>query len=284
MNPSTMKPGVYAGISDNEYHGAHWALSSSGARYMLKAPAVYLERMSRPRTSRTFDVGKAVHAKVLGVGAEVVSVPDDLLDKAGRVSTNAAKAWKAEREAEGSVVLPKSDLEPIRMMAEAVLGHQVARRLVEKPGIAEASVFAIDPETGEWVRARPDYLPDADGGRTVLVDLKSALDASPYGFMRACGRFGYFIQDAHYLEAVTLARGDDDPAMVFVAVEKEPPYLVSVTELGPRSIAAGRDRRREAINLWHECRVRDEWPGYPLEIVPIDIPEHLMTDDEIEVA
>lgn len=52
--------GVYAGIPDAEYHGAQWALSSSGARYLLRAPALFVARMERPRTSKAFDLGPRI--------------------------------------------------------------------------------------------------------------------------------------------------------------------------------------------------------------------------------
>lgn len=315
--------GVYAGVPDAEYHGAQWALSSSGARYLLRAPALFVARMERPRTSKAFDVGHAVHAKVLGVGGEIVTAPPegytppqvltlpdgtlgvtcppDLLSKSGTMGTGPARAWKAAEEAAGSVVLTPGEmwradaaargltvvtpgeLRTVNAMAEAVLANPDARLLVERPGVAEASVVAQDPLTGEWVRARPDYLPDRGSEQTVMVDLKTADNADPLHFGRICGRYGYQIQAAWYTEAVRLARGDEHPRIALVAVEKEPPHLVSVTELQALSHAAGMAARREAIDLWHACRKADHWPGYPAGIHPIDIPDYML-DDEIEVA
>lgn len=278
------EPGVYAGISDADYHAdpvPAGSLSSGGARQLLSSPAMFRYRQTHREEARAFDLGHAVHAKVLGVGMRVVQIPPDLLAANGAASTKAAKDFIETTRAEGRIPLKPSDFWPIERMAEAILAHPTAKALLERDGIPEASVFAADPVTGEWMRARPDFLPHPTGRRTIAVDIKTAETADPRGFRRAAAEYGYHSQHAWYIDTLTLARGDEDPALVFVVVEKSEPWLVSVCELGPDSIGKGRERNRAALDLWHRCRETGLWPGYGDQVHRIDLPVWALTEEEI---
>lgn len=83
------------------------------------------------------------------------------------------------------------------------------------------------------MRARFDFLPTdftLGAPSRVAVDLKTARDASPNGFTRAIADHSYDVQRAWYLDALRWLTGET-AEMVFVAVEKEPPYLVAVHQL-----------------------------------------------------
>lgn len=284
------EPGIYADMPDEVYHGdpvPGGSLSSSGARHILSSPAIFRYRQTHRTETRAFDIGHAVHAMVLGVGMKVVEIPAELLAANGAVSTKAAKQFIDDTRAEGRIPLKGGDFYPIRMMAEAILGHPTARALLERDGIPEASIFATDPLTGEWVRARPDFLPPCDGGRTIVVDVKTAESAHPGQFSRAAAKWGYHQQAPHYLDALTEVRGDPDPRMQFVIVEKSEPWLVSVCELDGEAIERGRQLNRDALNLWHQCREAGLWPGYGDEVHTISLPMWALwddNDDDIEVA
>lgn len=269
-------PCVVAGMSDEDYHAdpvPAGSLSSTGARRIFSSPARFAWEQQHRVEKPEFDLGHAVHAKVLGTGMQTVTIPDDLLGKGGSVSTSAAKAFVAEARAQGLVPLKAEVLAQVDEMAEAVLTHRTARLFLERPGIAEASAFAIDPVTGEWMRARPDFLPvQEEKRRTILVDLKTARSADPREFRRSVATFGYHQQHAWYADVLRAARGDTDVAMVFVVVEVEPPYLVSVCEVIDEHVQVGRDRNRAALDLWHECRQTGKWPGYGESVHPIDLP------------
>jgi hypothetical protein len=59
--------------------------------------------------------------------------------------------------------------------------------------------------------------------------------------------------------------------MVFVLVEKAPPFAVAVVELDDDAIEAGMRARREAIDLYHVCAEADYWPAYSAT-GPISLP------------
>lgn len=278
--------GVIDGMSDAEYHAdpvEGGSLSSSGAKDILRSPALYQWNRTHRVEKDTYDVGHAVHAKVLGVGLPAVEIPADILASNGATSTKAAKEFIDDARAAGLVPLKADVIREIEAMAESVLTHAVARPLLEKPGKSEQSLFAPDPTTGVWLRARLDRLPDVDRGQTVAVDLKTAVSADPSEFRNSAASYGYDIQSEFYQHALGLARGDDDIAFRFVVVEKSAPYLVSVVELDAEYAVVGRARMRRAINTYAACTDDGEWPGYAPVVHYVDPPRWLAYEEGLAI-
>lgn len=276
-------PSLVPDMPDAVYHAdpvEAGSLSSSGAKTILRSPAQYQWEREHRVEKFAYDVGHAVHARVLGVGMPVVEIPDAVLAANGATSTKAAKDFIAEARAAGKVPLKAAEIAPINAMAEKVLNHELARPLLERPGISEASLFAPDPTSGVWLRARPDRLPDATDRRTIIVDLKTARSAYPPDFQRTAAEFGYDIQDAWYRHVLSLVRGDEDPAFVFVVVEVEPPHLVSVIEMDAEYKAVGEHRMRRAIETYRTCREANTWPGYAPVVHTIEPPRWLAYAEE----
>lgn len=273
------KPCVIEDMDDATYHGdpvKGGSLSSSGAKDLLRSPAHYQHARTHRVEKAAYDVGHAVHATVLGVGMDVVVIDHD------SYRTAAAKAERDEAYAAGKTPLLAKDYEPVEAMARAVLSHPDARAVFERSGAPEASAFAPDPETGVWMRARPDFLPDHNGRRTIIGDLKTAVSADPRDFDRTAADYGYDIQAEWYQRVVRLARGDDDTAFVFVIVEKAPPYLVSVVELTGDFRITGRSRMERALRTYRQCVESDEWPGYARGIHAVEPPRWHVINEEME--
>jgi hypothetical protein len=56
------------------------------------------------------------------------------------------------------------------------------------------------------------------------------MSASPEEFAKSAMRFGYHIQEAFYRRVMALA-GEPIDRFIFIAVEKEPPFVTAVYEL-----------------------------------------------------
>lgn len=254
---------------------------------ILRTPAEYRWAKDHPplvKPSKKFDIGSAIHAKVLGTGYEAVIIPDDLLASNGAISTKAAKEFVELTRAEGKIPLLRKEFEPIDAAADAVLTHPGAKQLFAQPADGEVSVFATDPETGVDTRGRFDFLPtDFTLGvpSRVAVDLKSARDASPKGFTKAIADYGYDVQDVWYLDILRWITGEE-AEMVFVAVEKEPPYLVAVHQLPTIWKEMGRTKARRARQLYAECVASGEWPGYGAGVNLLSPPTWLIYQHEEE--
>lgn len=262
-----MEPGVYD-LSDAEYRAAD-ALSCSEARLVLDSPAKYRWRRDHGEVHADhFDFGKAAHKLVLGAGASVRVVDVD------DWRTKEAKAEKAAAHEAGEIPVKRADWDVVRAMAAAIADHPLASALFRRTsGRPEVSLFWDDARSGAPLRARLDWLPDFTGRRLVIPEYKSTTNASPRAFAASAASFGYHQQHAWYVDGVSAALDCDVPAFVFVAQEKDPPYLVSVVELDAEAVAIGRDRNRRAIEVWLRCRRTGQWPGYPLEVQSASLPK-----------
>lgn len=269
--------GIIPDLPEAEYH-ARPELSSTGARLLLDSPARFHHRQTHPEpTRKEFDVGSAVHSKVLGVGAPIAVIPGGILASNGAASTTAAKEFIAAERAKGNIPVKEAEADEIDAMTEAVLAHPEARRLFEQSGISEASVFATDPDTGVDMRCRFDYLPDFTVDDPCAVDLKtSARSASPDAFAKTVAEHRYDIQQEFYLPIYAAVTGDFTMPMKFVVVEKEAPHLVGVYSLAREFAEMARRKVQLALNLYAACSAADEWPGYPINPDPIQPPTWLM--------
>jgi hypothetical protein len=278
--------GIVYGLPEHDYH-SHAALSSTEARMILNdTPAKYRWKKDHPpliEPSKKFDIGSAVHSLVLGTGYEAVVIPADLLATNGAISTTAAKAFVADARDKGLIPLKLEEFQPIADAAESVLAHPAAKQLFGQPADGEVSVFATSPE-GVDVRARFDFLPTefrlGEPSR-VAVDLKTARDASPRGFTKSIAEYGYDVQRAWYLDALRWVTGES-AEMVFVAVEKEPPYLVAVHQLPTVWVEMGSEKAKRAREVFARCVESGVWPGYGDDVHLLSPPQWLIYKHEEE--
>lgn len=168
-------------------------------------------------------------------------------------------------------VLDDDEWAQLQRMRDAVHAHPAARRLLEKPGVAERSVYWRDPVTGVLCRCRPDFWTDDN----IVVDLKTCEDASPEGFAHSIRKWRYYVQDPYYCDGIAQATGAKPRAFLFLAVEKSARVVngkalgVAVYQLDPDSVAAGRMEYRRNLDTYAECVETQQWPGYGDKIAPI---------------
>ena len=249
-------------LDENEYHASP-ALSASGAKRLLDAPALYRhDRDNGQEARREFDIGHAAHKGVLGVGGEVVIVQKTTRDKsrvdADDYTTVSAREHRDEIRAEGKVPLLAKEKATVDAMVAAVRAHPVAGPLFADPdGRPEVSIFWDDWVRGVARRVRVDWLTEG-----TVVDLKTCQKASPGAFARSVADFGYDVQRVFYDDGIRAAGLGDDTDFLFVAVEKTAPHLVAVHRLKPRWEAIGRAKVDQALDLFAHCTATGEWPGY----------------------
>jgi hypothetical protein len=121
-----------------------------------------------------------------------------------------------------------------------------------------------------------------------IVDLKSAVSASPAAFQRAMIRDGHHLRASFYLDGWKRQEeaADAEWEYCFVVVGKEPPYLVSIFNLDQRALAWGQRLYRAALVQFADAKKADRWPAYtPQGIETIGLPvfaEHQLADLEAE--
>lgn len=252
-------PGIYDGISNNDYH-ADPALGSTSLKTLaLKTPAHYQWDQKHPKSSDAFTLGTAAHSLILdGDTSSIVIVEAD------NWLTKAAKEAKAAALAAGKQPLLTKEMAQVEAMRDSVMSHEVASQYFTGH-MAEQSVFW--EEGGLMLKCRPDaWLPG------VIVDLKTTVDANPNKFGKTAFDFGYFMSSAHYIDGVKAAT-DEDVKFLFVNVEKTAPYLVSVTELDAYTLDYGRQALDRAKRIYSECTASGNWPGYPA-VEPVGLPAY----------
>lgn len=250
-------------MPEREYH-SHPSLSATGAKLILDSPAKFDYRINghRPEHKPAFDLGSAVHAKVLGTGwgIEELDFPD--------FRTKAAQQARDEAYAAGLIPMLAKDLAGVKAISEQVLAHPTAKTLFEQEGRSEVSVFAED-EQGTQLRCRFDFLPD---DHRVAVDLKTtSKKADARGFAASAASYGYDVQEGHYIDTLNYATGDV-AAMAFVVVEVEPPYLVGVHQLDRDFRDMGHVKAAVARERYRACMASGVWPGYPEPIQLVQAP------------
>ena len=144
-------------------------------------------------------------------------------------------------------------------MNKAIETHPTASALL-KTGDHEIPIEWKDPETGEPCKCRPDCITTYNG-QDYIVDYKTTTSCEDGAFERACYKYGYKLQAAMYTEGVFNAQMIPY-RFAFVAQEKTPPYAVRVYFCDGGFIEEGMEMYRELMDIYHRCRVFDEWPGY----------------------
>lgn len=306
--------GVFTDIPNKTYHAGP-EISKSGLDLIFKSPLHYhyarMAENDNERTETTWQrIGSLTHTLVLEpetlwdlyaqpfeapagalrtvddlkaalslLGEKVTGKRDELIERVRRADAGAVfyddayAEWDAARG--GRSVIDSGDLALAQAMRDAVMAHPMAGKLFAAgSGEAELSAYWQDPETGLTCRCRPDWW-RTDG---VLVDLKTAEDASPEGFEKSILNYRYHVQAAFYLDGARAAVNTFPPIdppdhFVFVVVEKTPPHAVAVYRLDDDAIEIGRREYQRDLATAAECVRTGVWPAYGDTIMRASLPE-----------
>lgn len=292
--PLILEECLVANLDEDLYHAdpvPSGSLSQSGARYLLPpyTPAHFDHYRRHPRpASRSQELGSAVHTELLGTGVGVEVHPsadeDHPENEVADYSRKPDQEWRKKVRAAGKIPLLGWERRAVTAMVEQVRRHRTAGPLLTpSQGIAEASFFWIDDETGVWRRGRTDFVHGVTisggnlrfvGDRVFVVDYKSSSKpADPSVFARATWDYYYFLQDPWYVDGIQAVCGlDEPPEFVWVVQETFAPFLVNVFYLDRDDEAWGRKCARAALRRYADCVEADMWEGHPLQPQKIELP------------
>ncbi len=267
--------GVFPNITNADYH-SNPAISKSGLDRIRKSPAHFQTWKNTPhKQTPDQEIGTVVHTMVLEPETEgevYIRIPDDLVGVARRGKANLEKWADFDKEAGSRIQLKPERWRQARDMADAVMDSQKARFFLEGEGHTERSFFWTDPQTGVMCRCRPDR--ERPHVRA-LVDLKTTQDASVEKFSYSVWDWRYHVQGAFYLDGANAVLGPGTyDNFVLIAVEKTPPYGVTVNVLHPDDIQQGREEYQEDLAKYAECQSRSEWPGYRDTVNNLRLPRY----------
>lgn len=232
VNCFTRREPLSAYLAHAEY------FSSSSLRRFLRTGTV--SNQFTEATTQTASLGDALHALLLEpdrFGSDFVR-----MDAGSSVSAESAedllsRTWLSNQQSLALHAMQKS----VRYFTRAPLQRWL------DAGEKELSIYWTDEHGTKW-KARPDCFNDE-----VILELKTTADVRPKKFAKARRHFGYDLQAAHYLEAVTRLLGRT-PRFLFISVESSRPHTVWLHELDTAAIGlanaqltTARDRFRAAL-------------------------------------
>lgn len=167
------------------------------------------------------------------------------------------------------VAVKADDFNLAHSMAAAVRNNVHANHILDGSD-TELTLDWSDDVTGVLCKARVDAYNAKLG---IVIDIKTTIDASPYGFPKRLWQYGYHRQAAWYLEALQ-RNGQAAEHFVFIAVEKTAPYLVGIYRLTDETLRLSKAENEKLLRLYAECERTNTWPGYTQGIADISIPDY----------
>jgi hypothetical protein len=215
-------------------------------------------------------LGAAVHTLILEPEtwlAQHVVKPEGMT-----FTTKDGKAWRAEQEEAGRTILTPAEWRMVMGVEEAVKAHPLARRAIAESA-SEVTIAMQDAETGVWLKARPDALPHDPRRMPFSVQIKTTLDASPAAFSRSVWSYGYHLGAAIEIDMLAMLGWHDNPGYLLIAVEKEPPFAVTLVRLSDDAVGWGRTQYRRALRRFADCLAAGKWPAYSDAVTEVHLPE-----------
>lgn len=258
-------------IPESEYNRIT-AVRSSALKALKKSPAHcrWAETHIDEDKTPALKMGELVHCKLF--------LPDKYLQRYCFVDikrkTNAGKEQIAELELEygaGNVLTPVHD-QQVSQVVDGCWRNKAVRSILESLEGTETTAIWQDSTTKMDCKARYDGW---NKQINAIVDLKTTIDASKFGFSRAINNYDYALSAVHYIQgAQALDIFDDEIKFIFIAVEKEAPFCSAVYLLDDQALMAGKLLHESLMNKYAECVLKDEWAGYSDKIESISLPEY----------
>ena len=177
-------------------------------------------------------------------------------------STKEGKAWRAANE--GREIVSFAEFEKIKGMAIGLQQNEgTAAAFTE--GRPEVTGIYKDPETGIYLKTRPDWLRPR-----LAINYKTAKSVAREKWMRQAWDLGYCVSAAL---CVDVLKALDHPVFYsFVCQEKTVPYLAKARVLSDDHLQGGRMIYRRALRKFADCIDSGKWDGYGDEVETIPYP------------
>lgn len=254
-------------LPDQDYRTTP-GVSASALKAFRRSPAHYIASLEPREKTPALSFGIYFHERLLTPAAPSrVAVRPAGID--GR--TKEGKAWLAAHEGEDTITHDQSV--DANKMVEAARAHPVAG-LAFAAGHAEVSCFT--ERGGQALKARMDFVNVGDS----IVDAKTVQDARRHAFQKQAEEYGWFLQAAFYCDFIwnpimdALGTPSEKKSnFVLVAVEKEPPFAVSVYRVSEETRRQYWPAIETMLESFARCQKANHWPAYPEAIEELTPPK-----------
>ncbi len=274
-----MKNGII-NETNQEYHRYREAISKSQLIKINVCPKYFKwceDKAKEPTADLIF--GNAFHKWVL---------ERDTFYEEFAISPCYNKRKKDEKEAyerfvaksKDKQIIAQDEFDKILLMANEIENSKYCNRLLN--GEHEKSIYFVDNLTNELCKVRPDcYRVIKD--RVIITDLKSCRSSKTEDFMRDVTKYGYDLQA--YMYSLGLSKVLNVPIenidFVFIAVDKNEPYLINVLQADKYIFERGETLFRKYIGIYHHCKDTNNWYGLNGEediINNLTLPNYMLKD------
>lgn len=220
--------------------------------------------------------GSCVHALILEPEKNLITTYDGV---------RRGKDWekaKAEADKNDQLIVKPAELLEYKQIAEAAFDTcPELKHFIGQPNfIAEASVFTECDVTGLPIKVRPDglLLPEKNGSKGIVLDVKTTVDPSPSGFPRQINKYLYSVQAAFYLNALRCA-GIHCDKFIFAAVDNETGITV-LHELSELYLKHAEHQMYEAMHKLADAKKSGQFSTGWNGINTVHLPSWLSNDSE----
>ena len=259
-------------ITNAEYHGRKTHLSSTNIRTFKKNRKQFEYSLTHDLVKQTKAMadGTAVHAFFLErdkFDTDFVIKPADI-----KLNTKVGKEWALENQ---SKIIIDSELGNNLYEMEKSFMDSPAKLIYDIKGQTELSYFWDDLGTIKG-KCRPDWISD---DRSIVIDIKTTIDASPRGFQKSISTWGYHLQLGWYLRGLRKL-GLPTEQFIFIAIEKTAPFCVGVYRADQEMINFAMKELDQLMPEIQTAMVSNEFPDYTPEITSIGLPPWMIDKKE----
>lgn len=264
FSPPPTKIGVYD-ISNDAYHAmegisrtALWTFKQLPQKYWYE----YLSgEYEAPKEKESYIIGNLLHCVVLE--------PDKfdenyyIVPKVNRTTKQGKIDWESSIiEANNRILITQEQLDLVCSMRDTVLAQSVVGDVLHN-ALIEKAIFWEDKETGILCKSKPDIW-----NTPICADLKTTEDASLRAFQLSALKYGYFLQAAMVYEAL-LSVDASYEKFLFICVEKKQPHAVGLYLLDDEALQFGRDLFHSLLRKFADCKEKNVWPDYGVQMLMI---------------
>lgn len=273
-----LKEGVFDTYTRAEYDAIPAMRSSMAVDIMQTCPLKAKYDSENNKTSDAMDIGSAAHVIYLEpekVESEIVIITAD------NWLTKDAREQRAQAYLNKKIPLLPKNWDLIFLMRDGFFKNKAVAEYT-KNVLIEQTLIWKDPITGIWCKARPDIIGKDPAGNPFMANFKTQANIHPDKFAAVVNERGYHQQADWYLQGYKIITGEILD-YVYLAQEKEAPYMAAPFRVGNQSMEAAFRLNRRALQLYADCLAKNEWHGYRAynqmdrdTVITVDIPAWAM--------
>ncbi|OEY96074.1 hypothetical protein BJD20_13305 [Acinetobacter proteolyticus] len=286
---------LIADMSNDEYH-ARPEYSSSQLKDLLRSAAHFysfnIAKEHEKESKKHLDFGTLAHALFLEpevftdefsvLPADAPKPPTDVMRNAKNPSADSLARiewWDAWEDQNGKkITITEEQLSGAKRIVQSLKCLSIYGVMLKHAGMAEASIFFTDPIYDLQLRIRPDYhiIPCDAFPNGLIIDVKTANDARPMAFSKACGNFAYDLSAVMYQEGFQqYYQTENKPDFIYLVAENDAPFVAKQYKASDLFLSVGEVRYRKAKELLAESKLMNQWEGYSLELEEIFLPSYM---------